>query len=232
MLKNIERSLDGDQDNKDHVEDEDLKKKDSPTKDDDGDKDEEGSSSADESESDDSEKIPDGVDPAEYWKEKYKKSLEDAENYKQERAASEAEKRNLDKGDDKKFTDDEEKVLAVLHKQNEKNALRAVVNSKSKFYIPELVPDNQYNEIIRYLPRVVDKSSIKSIVKSLQVAVRSWKFANGVEDDKEPKKKKNDLHVTKSKTSSSPSSKDSGKGSGRNFIKKSDGMDSWYKKDK
>ena len=189
-----------------------------------GDKDDK-SKEGDESED---ESIPDGVDPIEYWKEKAKKSKDDLENYKSKDLSEEASKRKLKEGDAKATTQTEKEVISVLNKQNEQNALKAVVNSKSNHYIPELVPDNQYNEIIQYLPRIIDKSSIKSIVKALKIAVRTWKAENGVEDDKDSKTKKNDLYVSKTKHSSSGSKE--AKKEGRTFIQKGGGMETWFPK--
>src|SRR3990167_8577338 len=73
----------------------------------------------------------------------------------------------------------EESIRAVLYKDNEKKALRESINPKSDFFIPELVEDKNFNVIVSYLPRSLDRSSPEAIHKALSLATRMWKEENG-----------------------------------------------------
>ena len=76
----------------------------------------------------------------------------------------------------------EERILNVLYKQNEREALQNITLPSHPDYIPELVDDLQYNEIINYLPRNIDKKSSKGIVRALRTAVVAWKHDRGLND--------------------------------------------------
>lgn len=195
---------------------------------DDEESDEGSDDSPDEGDKDDDEEIvvPDGEDPAEFYKALALKERKEKENYKKGLISKKAGDRNLQKETKKEEKPDinEEVVDRVLQKRNEKEVLKNVINSKHQDYIPELVDDDQYNAIIGYLPRNLDKSKPESIVKALKLATKMWKEDNGIVD-KAPKKK-NDLHTSKSGTSgSAPKEQKSG---GRKILKTSGGPDTWY----
>ena len=122
-------------------------------------------------------------------------------------------------------------VLSVLEKQNEKKVLRDVIDPRSSNYIPELVDDTQYNEIIGYLPRNLDKSHPDTIVRALKLATKMWKEDNGIEDKPADKGKSvlADLATGKTSASSGATPPKEQKG-GRRIIKPTVPMSDWYKK--
>lgn len=195
--------------------------------DDESEEDSEESPDEDQEEDDDEEiVVPDGEDPAEFWKARAIKERQEKENYKKGLISKKAGDRNLQKKDKKEEKPDvnEAIVNGVLEKKNEREVLKNVINSKHQDYIPELVDDDQYAAIIGYLPRNLDKSNPASIVKALKLATKMWKEDNGIVD-KAPKKK-NDLHVSKSGTSGG--SQKEQKSGGRKILKTSGGPETWY----
>jgi len=121
----------------------------------------------------------------------------------------------------------EQIVLSVLEKQNERKVLRDVINPKSEVFIPELVDDNQYNEIIGYLPRNLDKLNQSSIVRALKIATKLWKEENNIQEKKPDK-----AIVVRSNLASGRATVSSGnqtptKG-GLKILKKSVPVSEWY----
>lgn len=160
-----------------------------------------------------------------YWKEKARKAEEERDNYKQG-LLSAKKKRNLDVDrKEDKLDVDEDKVASVLNKRNEAAALEEVVDPNSDAYIPELVNDAQYNEIIGYLPRNLDKSSPKKIVKALKLATKMWKSENGIEDKPKSTDKKGELSALSSVPSGKPSTE---KKQTRTILRKQNSIDDWY----
>ena len=152
--------------------------------------------------------------------------VKERDNYKQGMLSAKASKRSLAEVEEKSTVDvNEEVVMGVLSKQKEKEALKNTISPKHQDYIPELIDDNQYNEIIGYLPRNVDKTSYESIVKGLKLATKLWKEERGIVD--KPVKKQTDLHTTKS-TSSSSGNVEVKKASGRKILKGGSGPAGWY----
>lgn len=138
---------------------------------------------SDESDEEQSESDEESVD---VLKARLKKTEEERDNYKQGLLSRKAKERSLDtqeKSDASPEAPDisEEKVLSVLYKQNEKAAMKAVINPNSPMYLAELVDDKQFQTIVsEYLPRNVDKSSPEGIHKALRIAVAAWKADNGI----------------------------------------------------
>ena len=116
-------------------------------------------------------------------------------------------------------------VTAVLEKRTEKEALFNTITPGNKDYIHELVDDNQYQQIIGYLPRNVDKTSYESIVRGLKMATKMWKEDKGIKD----KSSKKDTGLQTSKSSVASGSKKETDLTGRFKAKSSSYLD-WYKK--
>lgn len=116
-------------------------------------------------------------------KERLAKAEADRDNYKQGMLSAKGKNRTISKTEEPKQEStvdvDEEKVLKTIYKVNEQKVLRDVINPSSKNYMPELVPDDQYKEIVNYLPRNIDRSSDEGIVRALKLAVNSWKYDKG-----------------------------------------------------
>mgnify|MGYP001571152898 CR=1 FL=1 len=165
-----------------------------------------------------------GVD----WEARALKAEEDRDNYKRGMLSAKGRTIDTPKLHQKPTKVDvtEEAVVSVLEKQNERKVLKDVVDSRSKDYIPELVDENQYNQIIGYLPRNLDKSNQESIVRALRFAVRAWKDDKGIKD-KPPKQKGTELSHTKGEGGSGAPGNE--KTSGRKILKSSTGMKDWYK---
>lgn len=161
-------------------------------------------------------------------KAEYEKMVKERDNYKQGMLSAKAKRRSLvevEENEKPQVDVNEEVVMGVLSKQKEKEALRNTITPKHQDFIPELIDDNQYNEIIGYLPRNVDKTSYESIVKGLKLATKLWKEERGIVD--KPVKKQTDLHTTKS-ASSSAGNLEVKKASGRKILKSGRGPGSWY----
>lgn len=160
----------------------------------------------------------------EVLKERLAKVERDRDNYKQGMLSEKAKKRTIESEKTEEVELNEQVVMEVLGKQSEKTALRNTIDPKHSDYIPELIDDNQYQEIISYLPRNMDKSDYGSIVKSLKLATKLWKEEKGI---KEPAKK---VSIPSPKTTQAKESKTVSKIIGRKIIGTSgSGMDSWYK---
>lgn len=171
------------------------------------------SSEGDTSENDEGEKIS-PEEPVEDWKVRALKAEQERENYKKGFLEIKAKMRTLSKEErqvvpslkeeeeqiEETSSVNEEVVLTVLYRQNEKQVLRDVIDSKSDNYMPELVEDEQFNEIIGYLPRNVDKSSPEAIRKALRIAVAGWKYDRGI-TDKKPNIEKPEANLASSSTS-------------------------------
>jgi len=110
-------------------------------------------------------------------KEKAKKAEEERDRYKQDLLAL----KNSRKAAKKLLPSDriEDKIESVLHKQNERSVLKRVIDEKSEMYIHELVDSKQYLEIIKYLPRNIDRSTPEGVYKALKQATLLWKSENG-----------------------------------------------------
>jgi hypothetical protein len=119
----------------------------------------------------------------------------------------------------------EQAVTAVLERRTEKEALVNTINAGHDDYIPELVKDSQYQEIIGYLPRNIDKTSYASIVKGLKLATKMWKSDRGIKD--KSTKKSNSLNTSKSGVASGESGKTKKSGN-RKIIQKEKGVGTWY----
>jgi len=161
-------------------------------------------------------------------KSEYEQMVSDRDNYKQGMLSAKAAKRSLvePKAEEAEQVDvNEEIVVGVLSKQTEKSALKNTINPKHADYIQELIDDNQYNEIIGYLPRNVDKTSYESIVKGLKLATKLWKEERGIVD--KPVKKQVDLHTSKAVASSS-GNVEVKKPQGRKILKTGRGAGTWY----
>ena len=122
----------------------------------------------------------------------------------------------------------EESIRAVLYKDNEKKALRESINPKSDFFIPELVEDKNFNAIVSYLPRSVDRSSPETINKALRLATRMWKEDNG-EGSAKKEKPEAELVATRGAAGGGSERPEAVK-KGRTFLKKVPSLDDWYKK--
>lgn len=191
----------------------------------------EGDESNDDSADDDSEN--DGEEDensVEYWKQKAKKAEEEKDNYKQGMLSAKAKKRTIDapKVKEDKPNVNEAVVMSVLAKQNEQKVLREVINPKSSLYIPELVDDDKYYEIITYLPRNLDKSSPETIHKALKLATKMWKEDKGIQDKPKDTGKKARADLSSSRSASAGGSTPPKKSSDRKIIKKSASMSEWY----
>ena len=164
-----------------------------------------------------------------YWKQRATTAETEKENYKTGLLNAKAEKRTVEKPN-KEADVNEAVVMGVFERQNERKVLREVVNSKSPSYIPELVDDNQYNEIIGFLPRNLDKSTPEAILKALKVATKLWKEENGIQDKPKDKGKeaKAKLAEVKSSTASGTAPKTEAKKGERKLLKKSSSIENWY----
>jgi len=165
---------------------------------------------------------------AEYWKTKAQKMEEERDNYKQGMLSAKAKKRSLDIAPvvSPKVDLNESAVLEVLGKQSEKKALQNTIDSKHPDYIPELVDDSKYNEILAYLPRNMDKGDYESIVRSLKLATRLWREDKGI---KSPTQKKNSIPGSKT-TQVSGQAPSKPQQFERKFLKTQPGMENWYVK--
>lgn len=126
----------------------------------------------------------------------------------------------------------EEKVLSVLYKQNERAALKSVHNPRSQEFIPELMDDRNYYQIIGYLPRNIDRSNPASIVKALKIAVRNWKEDNDIKDEKpkdDQKAVKANLATVQNSSGGTAKAKPK-QNTGRKIIKPTTRMGDWYSK--
>lgn len=158
-------------------------------------------SSTEDSQSVNKEEVKNNQDDSLSLEDKLKKLEQERDNYREGMLSAKQKLREIkDSGEEKKSFSSpldilpetekieditEERINKVLFKQNEKFALREVIDSRSTNYIEELANDNKYKEIINYLPRNYDKSSKESIIKALKIAVNSWKYDNNIQDKQE-----------------------------------------------
>lgn len=162
------------------------------------------------------------------WESRAKKAEAERDNYKQGMLNAKAKKRNLEEDvpESAQVEVNEEIVLGVLGKQAEKKALQNTIDAKHSDFIPELVDDTKYNEIISYLPRNMDKSDYNSIIKSLKLATKLWKEDKGIKD---PVKKSVDVPTPKT-TAASAGAPSKQKEAPNKFVRDNKPMTDWYKK--
>ena len=129
------------------------------------------------------------TETVEELKEQLAKAESDRDNYRKGMLSAKAKDRMLvpkenvsaqPKVEQEEVDISEEKVLTVIYRQNEKQILRDVINPDSSFYLSELVDDSQYNEIVGYLPRNIDRSTPQGIHRGLKAAIAAWKEDNGI----------------------------------------------------
>lgn len=119
----------------------------------------------------------------------------------------------------------EDSIRAVLYKDNEKKVLKEVVKPTSTFYIAELVDDKNFQQIVAYLPRSIDKSSPEAIHRALKLATKNWKEDQG-EETKRP-----EAELAASRGSSGEGATQGAvTRTERKFIKKAPEFNSWYAK--
>jgi len=150
----------------------------------------------------------------------------DRDNYKEGLLA--VKKRKLEEKPEPQPYEEEirTKVDEVLQEKNEQQVLKDVINPKSSNYMPELVKESQYQDILQYLPRKIDRTSQEGVVKALRIAVSGWKQATGFKD--KAKDKASELATSHSvpsgRTNNEVSSPDR-----KRVIPKQTGPDGWYK---
>jgi cation transport regulator ChaB len=168
----------------------------------------------------------DGEDTVESLKERLEKAEQDKERYKSDLLALKKSGR-ADK-QPKKDAVGESAVDAAINRRNEKSVLKRVTDENDEFFISELVNDDDFNKIVGYLPRNIDRSSEKSIHKALKLAVSAYKLDKG---EKEEKKEKNTAAADVAATTKKPSSTsgDDGKNAPKSFKKQSQSINDWYK---
>ena len=190
------------------------------------DTDDEEDTSSNDSDSDVGDDDEDDEESVEALKARLQKAEEDRDNYKKGMLSAKSKKR-VDKGltkTSKPVDVNEEAMVKILSKREEKKALVNTISSAHSDYIPELVDENQYNEIIGYLPRNVDKTSYSSIVRGLKLATKMWKEEKGIKD--KSAKKDTNLQTTKTTTASNSTAKK--KKSGLKLLVDDSSVDSWY----
>lgn len=128
----------------------------------------------------------------------------------------------------KKEPDLDKRIISTLHKENEKRILKSVVDKNSPRFIEELVDDKQFNEIVGYLPRSLDRSSEDSIHSALKVAVTVWKTMNGKEEKEKKEKKNIETDLSASTTTGGGNKETEAKAEDRRFFRKSPDINSWY----
>lgn len=111
------------------------------------------------------------------------KAESDRDNYKQGLLEAKAKRKTpsqLVNEKQEKVDIAREKILDILNEENERKALREVINPQSQNYIPELIDDSSYMEIIGYLPRNFDRTSPDRIARALKIATYNWKVDKGI----------------------------------------------------
>lgn len=167
-------------------------------------------------------------------KARLQKAESDRDNYKQGLLSKKSKERSLEIQKDSDASPEtpdisEEKVLSILHKQNEKAVMRAVINADSPMYLPELIDDRQFQTIVsEYLPRNVDKSSPEGVYKALRIAVNAWKADNGITIKSDTKSAKAKLQESSTDTHTG-SSLEVKKQPKKIFVNKSVPPSEWYK---
>lgn len=159
-------------------------------------------------------------------KDRLAKAERDRDNYKQGLLSKKAKERLITTPEhDSEVEINEQVVMEVLEKQQEKSALKNTIDPKHSDYIPELVDDFNYNEIISFLPRNVDKSDYNSIVKSLKLATKIWKEEKGIKD-----KPATGVNIPSPKTMQAKESKVIKQPNKKTFFKPAQKMEDWYSK--
>lgn len=204
---------------------------------------------------------PDNQD-VDYWKRRAEIAERDKENYQQGLLSRKVKERTLkglseeptfkdpppseshneeDNDDEEEITEkpstqshntEEQHVLSVIYKQNEKKAISSVLNPKSDSFIPELVDDINYHQILTYLPRNIDRSDEKSIIKSLRIATKNWKEDMGIKDEQSQNNqhKSASADIASIRGTSGGSGQPNSKSKGPRILKKSTTMRQWYSK--
>lgn len=177
------------------------------------------------------------------WKARAEKAEQERDNYKQGLLNEKAGKRQLtqppkkvvepeedesDREVDLKTDISDDRIRSVIYQDNEKRALRSVVDPKSNFYLPELVDDAQYAEVISYLPHAIDKSSVESIHRALRVAIKAWKYDRGIEDDTKSNNSSVKASIAAVKSTNAAAAPQAKQQTGRNILKPQKGMKEWY----
>ena len=124
--------------------------------------------------------------------------------------------------------DIDDKVKSVLYRENEKTALKAVIDPESEHYIPELVELDTWKAVMGYLPANLDKSSVGTIHKGLKAALAAYNSVEGKKEDIKEEGKEAKADLLKSSKSSGPASK--GTKTPTLNIPKREKMTDWYPK--
>lgn len=120
-------------------------------------------------------------------------------------------------------------IDAAINRRNEKSVLKRVTDEKDDFFIPELVDDAKFNEIVGYLPRNIDRSSEKSIHKALKLAVNAYKLDKGEKNEKREKNTAAADIATAQRKPSAQSGSDNAESKQKSFKKTSQAIHDWYK---
>jgi hypothetical protein len=123
----------------------------------------------------------------------------------------------------------ESAIDVALNRRNEKSVLKRVTDEKDDFFIPELVDDAKFNEIVGYLPRNIDRSSEKSIHKALKLAVNAYKLDKGEKNEKREKNTAAADIATAQRKPSAQSGSDNAESKQKSFKKTSQAIHDWYK---
>ena len=161
-------------------------------------------------------------------KARLEKAENDRDNYRQGMLTAKGKQlsdENIFEKKEEELDVNEKAVLKVLAKREEQKAMQNIIDSKHKDYIPELTKNEQFREIIGFLPRNVDTTSYDSIVRSLKLATKMWKEDRGIVD-KSPKKDTGLLN-TKSNTASQGGTEK--KKVERVILKRQAPVTDWYK---
>lgn len=124
----------------------------------------------------------------------------------------------------------ESAIDLALNRRNEQSVLRKTVDENSPFFIPELVEEKQYRQIIGYLPRNMDRSTEEGIHKALKLAVVSWKADRG---DGKVKDRPNRAAAEAAASGTGPGGggrQVEAKPSGFKLLKKQQEIGTWYAK--
>ena len=174
------------------------------------------------------EELRDRLARAEADRDNYKKGMLSMKAKKHELVAKEPEQEEQVEESTEEVDVEEQKVISVLNRERERNVLSDVIDSTSKNYMPELVDDRQYNEIVGYLPKNIDRSSENAIRRALRVAVHAWKFDRGITDSKPKAKPEADLIASKGVRGSAVGNSSPKKTGERKLIKKTPSIEDWY----
>lgn len=114
----------------------------------------------------------------------------------------------------------------------ERSVLASVVTEGDPMFIEELVPDDQFNKIIQYLPRSYDKSSERGVHRALKLAVKMWREDTGRTEKTGKKDPAAELTASVATGSGRAANTDGAKRTPgeRKILKKQTGIESWYPK--